>query len=378
MTIRLSGRIDSSNAAETEKSITGQLGGCSGELVIDASELEYISSAGLRIILRLKKSNAETKVINCNPEVYEIFEMTGFTEMMEVSRAFRKLSVDGCKVLGEGASGIVYRTSPDTVVKVYKNPDSLEEIERERELARKAFVMGIPTAIPYDVVQVGELYGSVYELLEAKSFAKLIKEGASVEELAKQGADVLKKIHSTTLSDGSLPRKKDEAMKWAEYDAKLLPDAVGAKLLSLFRDIPDTDNILHGDFHLKNIRQQNGENLLIDMETLSTGHPVLELASVFGSLVGYSCVDENVCADFLGVSREQCEEFWNYTVKYYFEGEAQETVECILKKLETVCYAQLLRWMSLWPDDLEHSGEIVAFCKKCLTENIPEIDKLYF
>ena len=124
------------------------------------------------MLLRLKKAHNGFKIINCKPEVYDIFDMTGFVEMMEISKAYRELSIDGCEVIGEGANGIVYRTDPDTIVKVYKNHDALEEIHNERELARKAFVMGIPTAIPYDVVKVGDYYGSVFELLNAKSFRK--------------------------------------------------------------------------------------------------------------------------------------------------------------------------------------------------------------
>ena len=107
------------------------------------------------MILRLRKQEPELAIVNASPEVYEIFEMTGFTEMMPVSRAYRRVSVDGCEVIGQGANGKVYRLDPETIIKVYLNPNSLPDIHRERELARKAFVLGIPTAIPYDVVKVG-------------------------------------------------------------------------------------------------------------------------------------------------------------------------------------------------------------------------------
>ena len=378
MTIKLTGRIDSSNAAEIEAKINQQIGDFDGEIILDASELEYISSAGLRVILRLKKANANTKIINCNSEVYEIFDMTGFTEMMDVSKAYRKLSIEGCEVIGEGANGIVYRTDPDTIVKVYKNPDSLDEIHNERELARKAFVMGIPTAIPYDVVQVGNLYGSVFELLNAASFGKLIKDGVPVDELAKQSVDILKAIHSTMLKDGELPSKKKEAMVWAEYDVNVLPEEIGTKLLQLFKDIPETNNMLHGDFHIKNIMQQNGENLLIDMDTLSMGHPIFEFAAIFAAYVGYSCVDKENSANFLGITREQCEDFWKYTVKYYFEGEEQEKVDSIIRMVETICYARLLRWMSRHSDAMRFGDQVVDFCKNYLIENVPKTDKLYY
>lgn len=379
MTIYLTGRIDSSNAAETEQKINAQTGADTGELTLDASGLEYISSAGLRVILRLKKANNTTKVVNCNSEVYEIFDMTGFTEMMEVSKAYRKLSVDGCEVIGEGANGIVYRTDPDTIVKVYKNPDSLDEIHNERELARKAFVMGIPTAIPYDVVQVGDLYGSVFELLNAKSFAKLINEGAPVEELAKQSVDILKTIHSTMLKPGELPDKKQEALKWANYTAKQVPAEIGEKILKLFNDIPDTNNMLHGDFHIKNIMQQNGENLLIDMDTLSMGHPIFELAAIYAAYVGFSCIDKLNAQEFLGIKQEYCTQFWKDTLRFYFIDRDEEYLRQVEKMAEVICYTRLLRWFMTKKDVTDsYVKSVIDFCRDYLVKNVPETEKIYF
>ena len=136
MTIKLTGRIDSSNAAMIEMRINEQIAADTTELVLDAADLTYISSAGLRVILRLKKALPDTKIENCSTDVYEIFDMTGFTEIIPISKAYRKISVEGCEVIGEGANGIVYRADPETIVKVYKLPDSLSDIHRERELAR--------------------------------------------------------------------------------------------------------------------------------------------------------------------------------------------------------------------------------------------------
>ena len=55
-------------------------------------------------------------------------------------------------MIGKGAKGIIYKYDDDTIIKVYKNSDSLPEINRERDLARKAFILGVPTVIPFDVV----------------------------------------------------------------------------------------------------------------------------------------------------------------------------------------------------------------------------------
>ena len=375
MTIKLKGRIDSSNAAETEKKISEEINGFTGEVILDASELDYISSAGLRVILRLKKANSSTSIINCNTEVYEIFDMTGFTELMDISKAYRKLSVEGCEVIGEGSNGIVYRTDPDTIVKVYKSPDSLDEIHNERELARKAFVMGIPTAIPYDVVQVGDLYGSVFELLSAKSFAQLIAEGEDVEALAKDSIDILKTIHSTELKPGELPSKREEAIKWAEFCKPYLPEDIGEKLIKMFNDIPETNNMLHGDYHIKNIMRQNGENLLIDMDTLSLGHPVFELSQMYLAYVGFSEVNPDDIKKFLGIERETALDFLNYSLKYYFEGKDDEFINSALTKARIIGYVRLLRRTIRRDSD---NTALLDNCKNQLIKLVPEVSNLYF
>ena len=217
LTIGMEGRIDTTNAAQAEEEIQKLEAQDHGKVVLDAEKLEYISSAGLRVILRLRKQEPELAIVNASPEVYEIFEMTGFTEMMPVSRAYRRVSVDGCEVIGQGANGKVYRLDPETIIKVYLNPNSLPDIHRERELARKAFVLGIPTAIPYDVVKVGDGYGSVFELLNAKSFGSLIAEQPEeMDKYVKMYVDLLKKIHGTKVHPEDL---RDMKSSWASARA---------------------------------------------------------------------------------------------------------------------------------------------------------------
>lgn len=379
MIVKLTGRIDSANANVIEEKIKNEINGFSGEIILDASNLEYISSAGLRVILRLKKTNPDTKIVNCSLDVYDIFDMTGFTEMMEIHKAYREISIEGCEVIGEGANGIVYRTDPDTIVKVYKDPDSLEYIHNERELARKAFVMGIPTAIPYDVVKVGNLYGSVFELLNAKSFAKLIREGVSTKELAKDCVDILKIIHNTHLKAGELPNKKDEVLNWATVAKPYLSSEVAEKVMKLVNDLPDTLNMIHGDYHIKNIMRQGSENLLIDMDTLSLGHPIIELSQIYSAYVGYSCVDKNNCAEFLGISREQCQELWDYILKYYFEGKDENYLKEIERKAAVLSYLHILRWVvRRFGVNDPYGSKVIAYCVNYISENAGALDSLTF
>ena len=84
LTVSVTGKIDSANADAVENEINELRKNEHVALVIDFENLEYISSAGLRVILRLKRSEKDMKVANVSNDVYDIFEMTGFTEMMPV------------------------------------------------------------------------------------------------------------------------------------------------------------------------------------------------------------------------------------------------------------------------------------------------------
>ena len=381
LTVYLKGHIDSANAGQVEKEIQQvRAQSEADELLLDAEQLEYISSAGLRVILRLRKKLPDLKIINVSPEVYEIFDMTGFTEMMEVQKAYRCIDVEGCEIIGQGANGMVYRIDPDTIVKVYRNPDSLPEIHRERELARTAFVLGVPTAIPYDVVRVGEGFGSVFELLDATSFAKLLINGEkSVDEVAKMSVDLLKLIHGTEVRADSMPDMKAVALDWADFLRDYLPSDQYEKLHALVAAVPEDLHMMHGDYHIKNVMLQNGESLLIDMDTLCYGHPVFELASMFNAYVGYGETDHQITQDFLGIPYEMAEEFWKKSLHLYLDDADEETVRAVEEKAMIVGYTRIMRRRIRRNGLNEEAGrKEIESCRQHLAELLPKVDSLLF
>lgn len=374
--ITLDGRIDSTNAADVEKQLDDIVNENSfEELIIDAQKLEYISSAGLRIILRLKKNNSSLKIVNVSSDVYEIFEMTGFSEIMPIEKAYREFSVEGCEIIGQGANGKVYRIDPETIIKVYNNPDSLPDIKRERELARKAFVLGIPTAIPYDVVKVGDGYGSVFELLNAKSFAKLIEEDPdNIDKYIGLYIDLLKKIHSTEVVDDEVPSMKEVAVGWAKDLVEYLPNGYGEKLVQIIENIPDSKHMMHGDYHIKNVMMQNGETLLIDMDTICTGEPVFELASMFNAYVGFGSIDASNVENFLGLSYDRTNYIWEKSLELYCEDKSEEEMQELKAKAELIGYARIMRrTIRRGGLDTEDGQELIDFCRKQIESDIDYI-----
>lgn len=379
LTIFLEGRVDSSNASAVEAELQSMIAGNPAtSLVLDAEKLEYISSAGLRIVLRLRKQYVDMKVINASAEVYDIFDMTGFTEMLTVEKAYRRMSVEGCEVIGEGANGKVYRIDPDTIVKVYLNPDSLPDIHRERELARKAFVLGIPTAISYDVVKVGEGYGSVFELLSARSIGKrLIAAPEKWEEYTVIMVDLLKKIHSTVVKRGDMPDMKEVALGWANFMRDYLPAAEGEKLVALVNAVPQDDHMMHGDYHIKNVMLQGDEALLIDMDTLCVGHPVFELASVYNAYLGFGETDHSRTKDFLGIDYEIAGKIWNKTLELYLDTTDPARLAEVADKARIVGYTRLIR-RSIRRGGLETDKETLDYYTEQLIGLLQKTDTLVF
>ena len=86
LTLKIAGRLDTTSAPEMEKAVKENIGRVE-ELVIDMENLEYISSAGLRVLLSAQKTmngQGSMKVINVSDTIMEIFEITGFNEIMTI------------------------------------------------------------------------------------------------------------------------------------------------------------------------------------------------------------------------------------------------------------------------------------------------------
>ena len=382
LVISLAGKIDSANAGEVEQRLNqARQEVPSDAVVIDCDGLEYASSVGLRLFLRIRKSGADLSLVNVHSALYEILETTGFTEFLNVKKAYRVISVEGCEVVGQGANGKVYRIDPDTIVKVYLNPDSLPDIQRERELARTAFILGVPTAIPYDVVRIaGGGYGSVFELLNATSLAKLLVRGEkTLDEIAEMSVDLLRTIHACKVEPGSMPDMRLTALKWVNDLKPYLPENVFERLRRLVSDVPENHHLMHGDFHVKNIMVQNGENLIIDMDTLCYGHPVFELSNMYNAYVGHGMTNPETIMKFLGIPMEITQPFWRRSLELYLGTENAKAVDEVENKVKVISMVRMIRH-EVRRDGLnrEDGRKKIEKCREQLAELLPRVDSLTF
>ena len=349
--IYLDGRINSDNATQLQQELDKVLAeNPEKTIILDVENLIYISSAGLRVLLRLsKKLRNPLTVQNVTSEIYEIFYMTGFTEILCVKKKLRELSIDNCEILGRGAMGTVYRVDEDTIVKVYESPDSLPMIENEQKRAKQAFLKGIPTAISFDIVKVGDKYGAVFELLKATTFNDLLINNTNhFDDIVRQYAYFIRQVHSVEVNRGELPQAKNVFLRYLDALRNILSEDIYNRLFYLFDSLPDSLHIIHGDIQMKNVMYSEGEPLLIDMDTLSVGDPVFDLMGVFITYKLFNEDEPNNTDVFLGLSKELCDNIWEKTMYYYFDNRCSETLSEAENKIKIVAYVRFLYLISVF------------------------------
>lgn len=344
--VKIGGRITSSNADDlydSLKAIVEEHPGAS--MVYDLDTLEMISSAGLRVFLKIKKGGVDFKIINASSDVYDVFDITGFVEMFEISKALRKFDVSNKKVIGEGAKGIVFKIDDETIIKVYKDDNCTDEIEKERTFAKKALVSGVPTAIPFDIVMVGDHFGSVFELVDAKSVTEgCIADPDNAPELIKEYASVMKEMNSIEDDGGlgiRLPRMLDEVKGWVDFAGEYFSDEDIANIRKVVSSFADTNTLVHGDGHPNNAMLTKDGILFIDMDTLCVGDPLFDLMVVYTAFVGFKVVDPG--NGFIPIDEKTCAGYWDIFIREYFKECDEKEIKEKEYRCKVLCYLRLFR-----------------------------------
>lgn len=365
-TITLCGRLDTSVSAKTKSEIDKHLAaGNINSLTMDAEGLEYISSSGLRILLTLAKSYKNFKVVGVNAEVYDVLSMTGFNKIIKVERALRQLSIDGCEQIGVGGVGTVYRLDGDTIIKVFREGTTIDEVRKEITMSKEAFVMGTPTAISFDIVKVGSQYGLVYELLNAETLSSCIKRAPErIDEYARQYANLFRQLHSIEVpADSNVPDAIDHERQQILHISRYFPKESIDLLLQIIDTIPTGNRLLHLDLQVKNTMMQDNELMLIDMGEMGYGHPVLDLGHAYSSMVlligDYDAI--------VGIPRELGKKFWDLAINYYFEGLPEDVIEQRKAQIDVVGRIRNFSWLAL-SDSFPES--VIKQCQELFDQRI--------
>jgi uncharacterized protein (TIGR02172 family) len=327
LVVEFHGSVSAANAEEVGKELNAFRNENKQEqLVLDFEDLEFISSAGLRILLNMaKKEEKKIQVFNINPVIYEVFDDTGFTSIFEAHKAMKKYTSEGFELIGQGANGAVYRVDKENVIKVFQKTAPLEDIERERNLARQALLEGIPTAISYTVVKVDDCYGIMFELIEAVPLSIELKSDPDNYDInTGLYIDLYKKIHNTEGDANQFPSIKDLYHRCIDECKDYYSNEELDKLRALVDSVPDRNTLIHGDYHPNNIMYQNGELILIDMGDMSIGHPIFDFLATAATQVNLVKLSPEYAEGHTKMPAEMITKTWRRLFDSYFSEYSQE------------------------------------------------------
>ena len=352
-TICLKGRITAENSREVEEKLFSLLSGDFPEKVIlDAKELSYISSSGLRILLQLRKKCPSVSMVNVSRDVADVLRMTGVDKMIDTRGALREVSVEGCPCIGKGKNGAVYRLDRDTIIKLYPiSGAAWQEVEREKENAKAAFVLGVPTALSFDVVQSGDQIGIVFEMVDAKSLRDVVaSQPDMIEPLITKAAGLLKRLHRIEVPTGTFP---DMAEVYRKRVAGLTDYLTQEEIRLLYRmidSIPKRNAYIHGDYHRGNIMVKGEELILIDMADSSVGHPLYDVLGVY--MLGMDLVNKfppQTVKQIIGWDTAMVRKVWEIFRSVYFETEDLDELSQIEDMMETYCWLRHMTFLKIAP-----------------------------
>lgn len=344
------------------------------KVIFDLMKVNDISGSVLRAFLAVRDQGLPVEIINAAGAVYETLVITGFTSLFPVSRKIRAISVGDAQVIGSGYFSRAYQLAEDSIVKVFTRNTSLEDIKRERELAKNAFLMGIPAAITFDIVDVGGKYGLLFEAINGSTYTqKILSDPEHLEQYITRYAQLLRSINTTKVSSDDFPSAAEIAAGKLETIRPYLSETEYRVLASMLDSIEDTHTYVHADCHTGNIMLQNDELMIIDMETSCVGNPIFEWSSLYAVYTVYEECYPGRTLQFLKLSKEVAEQVFYGTLRYYFRHLSQQELADNLKKIQLCGYFHMMYWNKVNEPEDQHMFEV---CYRRLRECLREVDDL--
>ncbi|MBR6874276.1 MAG: HD domain-containing protein [Ruminococcus sp.] len=341
-----------------------------------AMHLWYYRTVAETVELSLNKTGAFKELIK---HINYIWPGTFDSEKAKY-RKYREVSVEGCRLLGRGAKGDVYRYDDELVIKVFNQNNTYSDVEREISLSRRAFILGMPTAISFGIVSVGNRYGAMYELVDSETVSQYISRSpGQVDTYAGIMADMDRAIHEITVThDDAFPPAADRIKSYINGGLAYENEALAKKCIRLIDQLPDTCTLIHGDFHTGNVFLQNGEPLLIDMDRVSYGHPIIELSDVYYFYLIMGEEAPSIVENFMGFSYDTAKQFVDTFFRRYLCTDDEARIAEVKEKASLIGYARLIRRLRWKGTPSEDYRKKIEFCIERIDALTGRLDTLTF
>lgn len=377
--LKISNKLDSDYAPEAEEICKEAVSRYISDnpekqiFIIDMEDCAYISSAGIRVLMILyklcKNPGSKFRVINVQESVFEVLNMTGMNMAFPVYKKPRHIEADELELVGIGTTGTVYKLDTDKVLKVFNDSYSLERIYDEQEITRKIASQGIPCAIPYDIVKVGESYGLIFEFVEAVSAGAQLRQALktkdfeTVDNLIASFVDYAKEIHRNELPDNYLPDIKKQYYEFVETYKNIFDPDDYQYIMNILDEIPDSNQFLHGDLNFENIVFCSPSMMLIDVAEAKQGDPIFDI-NIFRALLYLGNQKQDVF-DRIGVEEEYFVTMVKRIEELYYSDLSETEKIRKNRQFNTTSVLRLLMLLArMFPKEAMYSDQVKGIAKK--------------
>lgn len=303
ITVMLPEKIDSDNAHSVQKEFEKILKNNSNcQIKLDAAGMDYITSAGLRMMLVFQKKGILNEIVNVNNAVYGVFDVTGFLEVFTVHRAREVQETGQDNLIGEDAYGKLYIKDEDDVIRIW-NPDVPEEdIERGITCSKIALKLNVTNAIVVGKAETDEGIGRLYAVDSVEGLVRYLKrkprERKKVIASIVRQLDVFRfnqELRETVYSLYEKYMRLVEETSVFDHDEK---KAIVDYLTMLSRN----NHVIFENLNAHTMLCKNGDVIFVDLSRLCYGNPIFALAGMYRNRI------EN--GELLGDCEENGERAW--------------------------------------------------------------------
>ena len=230
--------------------------------------------------------------------------------------------------------------------------NTMESLEKERELSLKALEVGVKTPKVDDIVELpdGEL-GLIYEYIEGKkSIARAAGEDVdNIDYYMKRFAHISRDMHSKTCDKSKFESIAERTRKQIErFD--ILNPSQKEKAYKLLDGIEEKSNFVHGDFQTGNFILSKDDEFVIDLSAIAYGNPDFDIACFYFFLHYFPSfvTDRLFHCDYKYLSV-----MWSSFIKYYYETTDEKALKEIsdkFAKYALVCFFHLFKFIQ--PDEV--------------------------
>lgn len=259
-----------------------------------------------------------------------------------------------------GRTAEVYAWDQDNILKLYYEWFGRDQIEHEARITRAIHASGLPVPAVGDLIRVNDRYALIYQRVHGESmFKKFQRKPWNFFRYAWRMAELLAEIHSSTIQEDLPSQRRKLEMDIHRADA--LPEHLKGDVIAALEELPDGEQLCHGDFWPGNILMTAEGEMIIDWIHASRGNPLADLARTTNLALGFTRTSQ-IRRPFLTFSATKSSSIINSLIQVYCR----------------FCYPVYINYyFRICPGDKDEYKRwlpIVAAAR--LSDNIPELEEM--